>query len=89
MLDLLAAIFIDAAGLVSHKTKEDTRRALADARRRDQHQQERYRAMAAQIDCLAESTMADTDRVLTGLDPLYPQRLNHYRRSHGLPPVAA
>jgi hypothetical protein len=89
MLDLLTAIFIDAVGLASPKSKEDTRRSLADARRRDHHQRQRHQAIDARIDAIVDSTMGGTDQVFEGLDPLYKHRLNHHRRAGGLKTVIA
>lgn len=89
MLDILTAIFIDAVGTVNPIIKEDTSRSLAEARRQSHRQRERQYGMAAQIDAAIDSAMAESDRVLQSLDPLYRHRLNHERRQYGLPPIAA
>ena len=89
MLDILAAIFIDAIAAVSPTSKEDTRRSLAAARRRDQRERERHYAMAAQIEAAVDSTMAESFRILQGLDPVYQRGLNQHQQRYGLPtPIA-
>jgi hypothetical protein len=87
MLDMLAAIFIDAAGMISPKFKEETHPELAEARIEGQHERRRTHAMAAQIDATIDSTMAETSRVLRGLDPSYLDHLSRHRRRYGLSPV--
>ena len=86
MLDLLAAVVIDVAGLFSPNCKEDTRRQLAHARRGEKQTQERYTALEAQIDTAMDLTIYETDRILLELDP---KCLNRNRRRYGLPPVKA
>lgn len=89
MLDILAAIFIDSVAAVSPRSKEDTSRILAEARGRDQHARDRHYWMAAQIDAVVDSTLAENDRILLGLDPLCRRRLDCHRRRYGLPPIDA
>lgn len=87
MLDMLAAVFIDAAGTISPKIKEGTRRRMAEASRLGQHERNRHSAMAAHIDAVLDTTMIETDRAIQKLDPHYKRRLNYHRRHYGLPPV--